>query len=142
VFFGDGDRRAEEIADEKRRQYELDRFRPLFPAPAARPTRTAGQVPPTDRPRVATMKCELLTFPSEYDGPLSGGKSGRWTYKGEYRVWLSEQAPFGVAALQFVSTSKEESGGDTEVATTITGTRKLVLVDSGTKAKSRLTDGK
>jgi hypothetical protein len=119
-----------------RRQYELDRFRQWFPAPAVIMERTAGQTPPTDRPAVAALRCDLISFHSEYDGKLSGGESGRWTYSGEHRVWLSDETPFGVAALEFDCTSRDEAGDI--VTDTTANAQRLVLAEFGSHAKSRL----
>ena len=133
--FKDGRREAETIEDPRRRQYELDRFRPLFPEPAADGRRHAAlDVAPS--PTLPSMKCEPLTFRSKYTGPLAAGR-GRWSYEGEHRLLLCDAVPFGVAALEFTSTSTE-TAGENEIASTTSGARKLILAAHGSGAIGRM----
>lgn len=138
----DGSRKAEVITDAKRQKYELDRFRPLFPEPAKAAKRAEKQVVDTAPALLGKLTCTRVTFPSTYDGPLSGGKGGRWVYKGEHRLWLSDKVPFGVARLELDSTSTETYGDKGDHSTTTKGSRSLVICDLGTKARSRLPEVK
>jgi hypothetical protein len=72
LYYKDGDRAIELIEDEKDQQYQLDRFRPVFPELVANPTSTAGHEVETPHPTLGRLKCEKLTFDSTYEGPLDG----------------------------------------------------------------------
>lgn len=135
--FKDGQRDPESIDDPQRRQYELDRFRPLFPEPAPDAKREPGQKLSTVSPSSQPLDCVKLTFPSRYDGPLAGGR-GRWTYDGHHVLWLSNEVPFGVAALEFTSTSHETTGADGRMTVITKGTRHLLLATHGQGATSSL----
>ena len=138
VVFRDGSREPEEIDDPGRRQYELDRFRPVFPEPApAGARRRPGQKLITMSRELGELACEDVSFPTKYDGPLSGGRGGRWTYEGEHRLWLSDEVAFGVAGLEFRPTSTETGDGG-GVTTIIRSTTRLVVADQGTGATSRI----
>lgn len=141
MYFKDGDRNVEEIMDPQRRKYELDRFRPLFPAPGTDVKRTARQSLATASPTLGALECEQLTFASKYDGPLGGGQ-GRWTWEGEHRLWLNDRVPFGVACLELTVTSREATGPKESMVVTTKGIHRLVVAEVGTGARSRLPDAK
>jgi hypothetical protein len=145
MYFKDDDRKPEEITDARRRTYELDRFRPVFPAPGKAVKRLTRRPLVTASLIMGTLECEQLTFASSYDGPLAGGY-GRWTWAGEHRLWLSDRVPFGVACLELDDTSTQGPGPkDTDVVTqkvTSKGTRRLVIAEMGTGARSGLAESK
>jgi hypothetical protein len=141
LYYKDGDRKPELIEDEKWKQYEIDRFRPLFPKPPA------GKIADDHRAfealdtKIGRLDCEKLTFESSYDGPLARGARGRWIWQGEHQVWLSEEVPFGVAGLMLKSQSKEWNGEDGPIpdATSET-TKRLTISEVGRGKKSDLPD--
>ena len=54
------------------------------------------------------MSAKKISCPTKFEGKLTGGKGGRWGSTGEYSLWLSEDAPFGVVAVETVTTGEEE----------------------------------
>jgi hypothetical protein len=143
LYFKDGERQPELVEDDKAKQYEIDRFRPLFPEPAAKAATSPGQVLSTRHKELGRLTCDKLAFQSDYAGPLARGRRGWWSWSGEHEVWLSEKTPFGVAALKLTGASDEWSKAKGEgVKATVVGTQCLVLSESGKGAVSALPDCK
>lgn len=96
----------ERIVDPARIAYEIERFRKEFPFP---PTNPPTEAPASDlKTPLRTFRAKKISYPTKFEGKLTGGKGGRWGWKGEYSLWLSEDAPFGVVAVETVTTGEEE----------------------------------
>jgi len=141
LYFKDGDRSVELIEDDKAKQYEIDRFRPVFPKPAAKTAQLERQTGEVLETGLGKLKCEKLTFVSDYEGPLARGRRGWWSWRGKHEVWRNDQVPFGVAALKLAATSGEWSG-DKGLGPKVTteSTKSLVVSESGEGAKTELPD--
>jgi len=139
LYFKDGDAEPALIEDEKAKQYEIDRFRPVFPAPARERVTVHKQPIDTLDPKLGRMECEKHTFDSSYEGPLAGGRRGWWTWQGKHEVWVNEKVPFGVVSLKFTAKSDEWSGDkQRSPKVTIEATERIVVSATGGGAKSEL----
>ena len=84
-------------------QYEIDRFRQVFP-----PTLNSKETLPS-----ATIKtpvgefrdCEVISGTSHFDRPLLG--DSRWEFESEWELALHADAPYGLVRIQCKSTGKE-----------------------------------
>ena len=115
-------------------QYEIDRFRDVFPKPL-------DSIKRLKRETVQTMagsfeRCEVISGTSRYDGPLL--TAGRSVYKASYRIVLHPNAPFGVVALQIDLEGSEMAA---EGVTTLKVTKTLILAAVGKDAVSDLKNG-
>jgi hypothetical protein len=111
--------------------YELDRFRPLSPAPL----KELRQLPKaTITTPVGTFAdCEVVEGVTEFDRPLLA--EGRDEMKGSWRIALHPDAPFGVVQLHCNSTGSEFGAhARCDISTTVT----LTLSGKGNNAKSKL----
>lgn len=115
-----------------RTQYEIDRFRPVFPPPLDGLTVLEPKSIDTEAGRFD--RCEVLSGSSKYDGPLAGG--GRSEFEADYRVFLHPDAPFGVVSMTCDFEGKEISGSGSSVL--LKFTQKLVLEATGKNAVSEL----
>jgi hypothetical protein len=84
-------------------RYEIERWRPLFPAPLA----GSRQLP---RETISTPvgefdDCEVIAGESAFEGPLLG--DAFWEVNSDVTIWLHEKAPFGVVKIAYDSTSRE-----------------------------------
>jgi hypothetical protein len=99
---------TEKIADNyTRRQYELDRFRSIFP----RPLKDAKMERERIEIKLGRFACEKLVGTSEMPKgtPLNSG--AEWGWSGQFECLLSDQIPFGVAVLRSQTKGYETSGG-------------------------------
>ncbi len=121
----------------KDKQYQIDRFRQLFPAPPRERVTLPKQPIDTLDPTFARLECTKLTFVSTYQGPLAHGRSGWWSWRGTHEVWVSDKVPFGVAALKFTGKSEEWPGEQERgLKATVATTKQLILSASGNGAAS------
>jgi hypothetical protein len=113
-------------------QYELDRFRPVFPEPlrkvVALPKRTVTS------PAGTFKDCEVISGVTSYDGPLW---EGRMEFQSEWEIALHEDAPFGIVEMRCRSAGAE-LGLDDEPSFGFKGTTTLTLAKIGTGAVSSL----
>jgi hypothetical protein len=139
LYFKDGDAKPELIEDEKDKQYQLDRFRPVFPAPAAKRVTVPKQPIDTPNPELGRMECEKHTFDSSYEGPLTRGRRGWWSWQGKHEVWLNDKVPFGVVSLKWTGKSDEWSG-DKQQSTKATAesTKRIIVSAVGSGAESEV----
>jgi hypothetical protein len=114
-------------------QYELDRFLPALPAPPKDAKWTMNQSVETPLGKIDATRAD---FVANYEGKLSGGKSGKWTWQAQYQVWLSPACPFGMARLDFESTNTELDDYGKGISMKLR--RKMILQNSGTGAVSDL----
>jgi|GEM_PF-3510146 len=114
-------------------QYELDRFRPVFPEPLRK---VATQPKRTVRSPAGTFKdCEVITGVTSYDGPLL--EEGRMEFQSDWEIVLHEDAPFGVVEMRCRSAGAE-IGSDDEPAVGYKTTGTVTLTKVGTGAVSSL----
>lgn len=138
LYFKDGENEPELVDDEKDKQYQLDRFRPIFPAPA-RVDKPQKQRIDTLDDEIGSLECEKHTFDSSYEGPLARGRRGWWSWRGKHEVCLHEKIPFGVVSLKFTGESHEWSGDkERSPRATVNSTKEMVVAQFGVAAKSAL----
>ena len=140
MYFQDGSEEPEAIDDDKDKQYQIDRFRPFFPAPPLEP-RTLSR-DSVNTATLGSLDCEKHSFHSSYEGPLARGRRGWWTWRGMHEVWVNDKVPFGVVSLRFVGRSEERSGEPGRSALAASElTNHLVVSAVGTGAQSELHEG-
>lgn len=84
-------------------QYEIDRFRPVFPARLEKVVTLPAR---TIKTPVGTFTdCEVLSGSTTFDRPLLG--NGRWEFKNEWEIAIHKDAPFGVVELRCRSEGRE-----------------------------------
>ena len=115
-------------------QYEIDRFRDVFPRPLDHPKSLTRETVETEADKFED--CEVLTGRSDYDGPLLG--DGRSVFKATYRIVVHPKAPFGVVSMQIETEAREISG---EGAVSIKAKKTLTLIETGKNAASDLAKG-
>lgn len=138
-------RTKKRISDPARMQYELERFRLKFPLPpkgdVPRGTNTTIKTP------IGDLKARRLSYPAIFQGKLHGGKGGLWEWSGNYTLWLGSDSPFGVVAVECISSSEEEyatpnpDNGRYELngnGARLKSKVRVELMDVGTDAKSSL----
>ncbi|MBI2826683.1 MAG: hypothetical protein HYX69_18580 [Planctomycetia bacterium] len=119
--------------DKLRLQYELDRFLPLLPRPSRDAKETTNQtvaVPHGDVPAV------LFDFQSQYEGKLSGGRSGEWKWNGQHRVWVSPSSPFGIVRVSLENTNIETDNVGRGMS--MRSRTEMVLQSTGNGARTEL----
>jgi hypothetical protein len=79
----EGESYVSEVKDADGRRYQLERFRALFPTPPKSPKRTNGVKRKT---AAGTFKGYELEFEYGFEGKLYGGKKGKNTWKGHYKL--------------------------------------------------------
>jgi hypothetical protein len=122
-------RRAKRIDDNAALlQYELDRFLPSLPAPAKEAKWFAGQEIETGVGRIAATRAD---FAASYQGKLTGGTAGTWTWRADYQVWLGPVSLFGIVGLDFRSTNSELDDEGDGVAMNVRRTLRLQSVGKG-----------
>jgi hypothetical protein len=98
----------EQIKDEPRKRYEIERFRGFFPE-QLRDARSAGKR--VIRTPLGPIECEGRVGNAELKpSPLFPGTGGEWAWKGTIEVWENDRCPFGVVSLQNRSTGYETVG--------------------------------
>jgi hypothetical protein len=116
-----------------RRQYELDRFRSIFPQPFEDMKREKQTVDT----KLGRVECEKVSGTSDLPkAPLRGG--GEWAWKGKFDCFLSEKAPFGVVGLESNTKGYETHGPTVHLETEMI----LTISESGGNATSGLPDMK
>ena len=141
LYFKDGDRKPELVEDEKAKQYEIDRFRPIFPSPEVKIVKATMQPVKTLDREIGRLQCEKHTFESKYEGPLARGRRGWWSWRAKQEVWLSDRIPFGVASLKWTGKSQEWSGKKSRSPKVdVESTKHLVVEKIGTDAKSEIVE--
>lgn len=133
----------EKLTDRDRLQYELERFRTQFPYPNSKQCLTVtsrGQTVDTPLGRLTVTK---VAFPMQFSGRLSGGKGPRWKWSGNLTLWLTEDSPFGVSALQneFIQIDETQNADESKpisVGVQSKNTLRIELESVGAKAKSEL----
>ena len=139
LYLKDGEKEPESVDDEKAKQYELDRFRPLFPAPAQEVQISKSHSVDTQIEDMGTLECKRLAFESKYEGPLARGRRGWWCWQGRHEVCLHEKIPFGVASLTFAVESHEWSGDkERSPRATVKSTKEMVVTEIGAAATSKM----
>ena len=137
------DRRPDEqfgvvdVRDADRQKYELDRFRSLFPVPPkqAKRTQVAGR-----KTALGTVNGYELEFDYGFEGKLHEGKHGRNSVKGHFKVFVSDDAPFGIAEMHEAGIASIEESADGSGNRTTGGKGWMEVKKSGTGAKSGLPD--
>ena len=135
------------LTDKARVLYEIERFRQQFPFPAQDSEPVQTGVAKVTTP-LGVFQTETLSYPVEFEGKLYGGKGGRWGWKGTHSLWLSNASPFGVVAVETVTSNYEEDATpDDEGVYRLDGKGvrlkskvKLELQAVGTNAKSAFPD--
>jgi hypothetical protein len=112
-------------------QYEIDRFRDVFPRPLDQPKTLPRETVETQAGKFED--CEVLTDRSDYDGPLLG--DGRSVFKATYRIVFHPKAPFGVVSMQIESEGREISG---KGAVSVKAKKTPILSETGKNAVSEL----
>jgi hypothetical protein len=127
---------VESFIDEgfNRIQYEIDRFRLVFPKPLTDSKKLKPEAIDTRAERFED--CEVVAGTSRYDGPLMN--DGRSVFKGTYRLLLNRKAPFGVVAMHADSEAAEIGQRG---RTALTAKTTLTLAESGKNAVSELRQG-
>ena len=139
LYFKDGEKTPELVDEEQAKQYQIDRVRPVFPAPAEKVDKPQKQRVDTPGDEIGTLECEKRTFESKYEGPLARGRRGWWSWQGKHAVCLHEKIPFGVALLRFAGESHEWSGDkERSPRATVKSTKEMVVAEIGVGAKSEL----
>jgi hypothetical protein len=93
---------------EEHQKIEIERFRQVFPKPASKANRINDRVPDQKiKTPLGIMNCELRVFDNHFDAYLYGPAPCRWQWSGIHRLWLSDDAPFGVVALELVSETQQ-----------------------------------
>lgn len=138
VFHSDSGRQAKELTDPDRKKYELERFRPIFPRVRRDVEKKIVSMWSSYGPNETTSRVEQLTFNYAFRGKLSGGKSGSWDHAAEYRMVITDDAPFGVAYLLLREIRNREDYGPNNLAFEMVGSTQIVLLESGTGATSAL----
>jgi hypothetical protein len=124
---------VESFIDEgfNRVQYEIDRFRDVFPKPLDNPKNLQRETAESSAGKFED--CEVLTGTSDCDGPLLN--HGRGVFKANYRLVLHPKAPFGVVSMQIESDGREFSSAG---AVSVKLKRTLTLAETGKNATSDL----
>lgn len=117
-------------------QYEIDRFRDVFPKPLDDPKSMKGET--VETPAGKFEDCEVLTGTSDYDGPLVG--EARSVFKATYRIVVHPKAPFGVVSMQLELEGREINDKG-PVAVAIKAKKTLTLAETGKDAVSDLPQG-
>jgi len=137
-----------EIKDADRQRYELERLRRYFPVPpkGASPGKEVGRKTPA-----GPFKGQETAFVYGFEGKLNAGKSG-WNFsKGRYTVLVSDQAPFGIAAItardvisieEYGSDPSEEYGWEGLCGGRLIQSWTMEVAKTGLGAKSALPDKK
>ncbi|MFV1967384.1 MAG: hypothetical protein ACC628_18295 [Pirellulaceae bacterium] len=137
----------EKLTDNARVLYEIERLRQQFPFPAQEPDQVQKVTAKVTTP-FGVFQAETLSYPTEFEGKLAGGKGGRWRWNGTYSLWLSHGSPFGVVAVETVTSGDEEYAtvdGDGNYRLNGIGVRmkskvRMELQAVGTNAKSAFLD--
>ena len=125
-----------EVTDDDRRKYELERFRALFPTPPEDPRREEGLSRKTP---AGAFEGYELEFDYGYEGRLFAGKRGKNTWNGHYRMFISEDAPFGIVeSINERGEGFEDKGDGT--GSVEKGSGRMELFNAGTGAESGLPD--
>jgi hypothetical protein len=138
VLYSDSGGTAEELREESRKTYELERFRPLFPrlpAHAKKKSVSMFSVFGQDKP-MSTV--DYYNFPFSFNGKLSGGTSGTWVHSANYKMIVAPDAPFGVSCLFLHDIVNEEDYGPKQLAVRMKGSTQAILLESGSGATSAL----
>ena len=140
LYFKDSDQPVKEVTDEKNKQYQLDRFRPIFPSPHSDARGTVRESVQSPNEKIGSLECERLKFPSKYSGPLAGGTRGWWEWSGDHQIWLHKSVPFGVASLTFsgLSTESNQDKPEDSIIVHVKGTTRVIVAEIGSNAKSTL----
>jgi hypothetical protein len=96
---------VESFIDEgfNRIQYEVERFRGVFPKQLAGAKGLARET--VDTPAGKFEDCEVIVGTSDYDGCLLN--DGRMVHHAQYKIVLNPKAPFGVVSLNLQGTVRE-----------------------------------
>jgi hypothetical protein len=84
-------------------QYEIDRFRPVFPPPLKSEKRLPDRT--IETPVGEFQDCEVIAGTSHFDRPTLG--DSRWEYDYEWELALHPDAPYGVVRIECKATGKE-----------------------------------
>jgi hypothetical protein len=129
----DGTVFVDEVKDLDRRNYEIERFRALFPVPPAG-ARRSDEI--ERKTALGPAKGYELEFEYGFEGKLFAGKRGLNRFKGRYKVFVSDRAPFGLmeAVLEH-GEGLEDTGQHINKSN---GSGCMRLVESGNGATSGL----
>jgi hypothetical protein len=136
----------EKVADPPRVLYEIERFRFMLPFPPRARESQLETVQKTVAVPHGTYAVQRISYPLEFEGKLSGGKGGRWEWKGTFSLDICETVGFGVVALDALISSEEEyanAGADGVYRLSGVGSRMkahlhMELEASGDDAKSAM----
>jgi hypothetical protein len=108
TFFNwkDADRAAGKIVAPPgfdRIRYELERMRPLFPAPLKNLEALPSETVKT--PVGVFADCRVITGTDAFEGALLD--NCYWKVRSTFKIWMHDDAPFGVVKLSFDSESTE-----------------------------------
>lgn len=86
-------------------RYELERCRPLFPGPLKNQKELQSETVETEAG--VFMNCPVITGTDSFEGALLS--NGYWKVNSTFKIWLHDEAPFGVVKVSFQSQSTEYS---------------------------------
>lgn len=115
-------------------QYEIDRFRDVFPRPLDNAKSPKRETIETSAGKFED--CEVVAGTSDYDGPLLG--NGRSVFQATYRIVIHPKAPFGVVTMQIEAEGREIGNKGTVF---IKVKKTLTLVETGKNGVSDLPKG-
>lgn len=114
-------------------QYEIDRFRDVFPRPLSQARSLPREMVKT---AAGTFEdCEVVAGTSSYDGPLV--EDGRTVFDARYKTTIHPQSPFGVVGMTIELDGREYGDEDVGVLR-VKATKTLTLAQTGTRAVSAL----
>jgi hypothetical protein len=117
-----------------RLQYEIDRFRPIFPKPLSEARELTRRT--IETPAGEFEGCRIIAGKTEFDRPLLN--QGRWMLKTQWEIALHPDAPFGVVQVHSRSKGIEIGGNDLTAHLTIELESTMTLSRVGKGAKSVL----
>jgi len=98
----------EKLTNKARILYEIERFRQQFPFPARKRDEIRAVEGVEVKTPLKTYRARKVSYPVTFQGKLSGGRGGRWEWQGHHALWLSDDVPFGVVAVETVNAGEEE----------------------------------
>jgi hypothetical protein len=117
-----------------RLQYEIDRFRPVFPEPLSEARELTRRA--IETPAGKFEGCWIMGGKTEFDRPLLN--QGRWTFETQWEIALHSDAPFGVVQTHSRSKGVEIGGNDFDAHQVIELESTLTLSRVGKGSRSVL----
>ena len=132
------DSKPEHLTDPAAVLYEIERLRQFFPFP---PANTKSYTKKENvKIKVPAGECNStnISYPTKFEGKLTRGTLGTWSWDGTYSLWLSDVSPFGVVAVETTIECKEVYGSADQAPNGVTmkSNLRLELKSVGIDAKS------